>query len=81
MGRYLKEARYDVKKIQYYYDHAGSRGYSQAKYHYFNLSDMMMRAHRSKHDKNETIIIQMLKKSVDGLMEEMRRREEAGSDQ
>ena len=45
MGRYVKEARHNAEKIQYYYDHAGYRGYSQAKYHYSKLSELMMRAH------------------------------------
>lgn len=28
MGRYLKEARHHPEKIQYYYDHDGSRAYA-----------------------------------------------------
>jgi hypothetical protein len=75
MGRYLKEARQHAKKIQYYYDHAGSRAYSQAEYHYNELCGLMLRAERSKNDKNDAIIIQALKESSVDLMGEMRKRE------
>jgi hypothetical protein len=74
MGQYLKEARHHARKIQYYYDHAGSRGYSQAEYHYDELCGLMIRAERSKNGRNDLVIIQALKESAVGLMEEMRKR-------
>jgi len=51
-------------------------GHSQAEYHYFKLSDLIMRAHRSKKDKNDAVVIQSLKESAEHLMEEMKKREE-----
>ena len=81
MGKYVKEARNSVERIQHYYGYAGSRGYSQAKNHYFNLSDLIMRADRSKHDRNDAIAIRGLMELANGLMEEMRKREASGSDQ
>jgi hypothetical protein len=76
MGKYLKEARVHIDRIQYYYNHAGFRGYSQAEYHYSKLSDLTLRAERSKHDKNDAIVIRVLRESVGRLMEEMKRRKE-----
>lgn len=74
MGQYLKEARNHAKKIQYYYDRAGTRAYSQAEYHYDELCGLMLRAERSKDGRDDAIIIQTLKESAVGLMEEMRKR-------
>ena len=81
MGKYLKEARHHVEKIQYYFDHTGAKGYSQAKYHYDELSNLLMRAHKSSKDKGDTSIIQTLYKSAGHLMEQMRKREEDNIDQ
>jgi hypothetical protein len=81
MGKYLKEAGHHAEKIQYYFDHAGPNGYSQAKHHYDELSNLQMRAYKSSKDQGETSIIQALKKSADQLMEQMRKREEDNIDQ
>jgi hypothetical protein len=81
MGRYLKEARHHIEKIQKYFDHAGPKGYSQAKYHYDELSNLLMRVYRSSKDKGDAPIIQALKKSIDPLMEQMRKREEENLNQ
>jgi len=81
MGKYLKEARHHVEKIQYYFDHAGAKGYSQAKYYYDELSNLLMRSYRSRKDKGDTSIIHALYKSVDHLMEQMRKREEDNRNQ
>jgi hypothetical protein len=76
MGRYLKEARHHAEKIQYYCDHAGPRAYSQAEYHHNELCELMLKAERSKNDKNDVILIQALKESSVSLMKEMQKRKE-----
>jgi hypothetical protein len=76
MGRYEREARRHAQQIQYYYNHAGAMGYSQARYHYSRLSDLINRALRSKHEKSDAVVIQILNKSADLLMQEMRRRQD-----
>ena len=81
MVKYLKEARNHVEKIQYYFDHAGAKGYSQAKYHYDELSNLLMRSNRSSNDKGDTSIIHALYKQADDLMKQMRKREEDNRNQ
>lgn len=76
MGRYLKKAKFHAERIQYYYDYAGPMGYSQAKSHWHDLCDLIGRALRSKHDKNDAIVIGSIKESVQPLMEHMKKREE-----
>jgi hypothetical protein len=80
MGQYLRRARHHASKIQYYYAQAGSRGYSQAEYHYSELSELLLRASKSKNDKNDTLVIQALKESAVGLMEEMQKRRQDNTD-
>lgn len=77
MGRYLNEVRRHEKKIRHYYDHAGSRGYSQAIYYFSQLAEIMVRASRSTKNQGEVPIIHSIYKSVQSLMDEMKRREEA----
>lgn len=74
MGRYQKKARYHADRIQYYFDHARDLGYSQAEYDYNELSELIMRAERSKNDKKDAGVIRILKTKVEPLMEEMKRR-------
>jgi hypothetical protein len=74
MGKYEKEARQHEKKIRHYYDHAGEAGYAQAEYHYGKLSDLIGRAARSKNDKGDVIIIQLVIESATPLMDEMKAR-------
>ena len=76
MGRYLNEARYHAERIRYYYRHGGDRGYSQANHHYSELSNLALRAERSKNDKNDAVVILALRESVSELMDEMRKHEE-----
>jgi hypothetical protein len=76
MGRYLKEAKFHAERIQHYYDYAGPMGYSQAKYDYLQLSNLILRAHQSKHDKSDAVLIRDIKQSADLLMEQMKKREE-----
>ena len=79
MGRYAKEARYHFDRIQYYHRHAGFKAYSQSKHHYSKLTELIIRAERSKNDKNDAIVIQALQESVAELMEEMRKRDEGSN--
>ena len=76
MGRYLKRARYHAGRIQYYYNHAGRRGYTQSEYHYSEMSELSLRAERSKNDKNDALVIRVLHESADRLMAEMLKRKE-----
>ena len=72
MGRYLREARHHAEKIEYYYNHAGTAGYSQAVYHWDKLSDLMVRAMRSKNDKSDAPVIRGIIDSSQTLMDEMK---------
>jgi hypothetical protein len=75
MGKYLKEARHHAEKIRYYYNQGGTKGYSQAEYHYEKLSELILRAEKSKKYKNDAFIIQTIKISAYDLMKEMRNRQ------
>jgi len=75
MGRYAREARFHAEQIQHYYDHAGGMGYSQARYHQCQLSNLIGRAFKSKNDKNDVVTIQSLKETADRQMDEMQQRE------
>lgn len=74
MGKYLKEVRRHAEKIKHFYEYAGSRGHSQAR-HYFNeLSDLMLKAHGSAKDKNDVRTIYEIYKSAKQMMDEMEER-------
>lgn len=75
MGRYLRDARHHVKKIEHYYKYAGKRGYAQAEYHWNELSGLVHRAMRSKNDKGDAPLIQAIRESVKDMMDEMKERE------
>ena len=75
MGRFLKDARHHVERIQYYHEHAPFRGYAQAYPHYSKLDELILRAEKSKSDKRDVPVIQELRESVSDLMEEMRKRD------
>lgn len=81
MGRFLIRARYHVGKIEHFHRHAGVNGFKQAKSHYSELSELNMRASRSKNDTKDSVIISLLRESVEGLMKEMQEREEGSSSQ
>ena len=78
MGRYLNEAWYHAERISYYHRHAGENGYKQAAYHYHELGSLGPRAERSKNDRNDSVVISVLRQSAAELMEEMRKHAEAG---
>ena len=75
MGKYERRAREHAKEIQHCYDNAGSTGYSQAKYPYAEISNLLARAYDSKNNKKDAAIILILKKTADPLMQEMKKRE------
>ncbi len=74
MGRYLRDARRHAEKIEYYYEHAGVRGYSQAEYHWNRLSRCLLGATRSKNEKSYAAIIQGIRQSSQPMMDEMKQR-------
>ena len=76
MGRYIKDARYHIEKIKHYYKHGGDRGYYKASHNYSELSDLALRAERSKNNKNDVAIILALRESVSDMMDEMQKRAE-----
>jgi len=76
LSRYLNEARLHSEKIKYYHENDGVYGYSQARYHYNKLSDLVRRSFMSKHNKNDSIIIQRMVVSAEPLMEEMKQRQD-----
>ncbi len=75
MGRYLREARRHAEKIEYYYDHAGRNGYVQAVYHWDRLPGLVDGAMHSKKDKGEAPLIHAIMKSMQPMMDEMKKRE------
>lgn len=81
MGRYAKEAGHHAERIQHYYDHGGAAGYSQARYHYDKLAELISRALRSKNDRDDVALIQRCRESATPLMEIMKRREDEHTDQ
>jgi hypothetical protein len=74
MGKYLTEARRHIKKIEHYRNHAGIRGYDQAIDHWNELSDLMLRAQRSRKDSGDASMIHALRESTKPLMDEMEQR-------
>ena len=72
MGRYLRDARHHAEKIEHYYKHAGNAGYTQAVYHWDKLSDLMVRATRSKNDKSDAPVIRGIIDSCRTMMDEMK---------
>jgi hypothetical protein len=74
MGKFLVGAKSHVSKIKHYYKHAGTAGYSQAEYHWIELTGLVRRASRSKNDKSDVPDIQELVRSVEPMMDEMKKR-------
>ena len=72
MGRYLRDARHHAERIEHYYKHAGTAGCSQAEYHWNKLSDLMVRATRSKNDKTDAPVIRGIIDSSRTMMDEMK---------
>lgn len=76
MGK-MDDARRHAKKIEYYYHHAGERGYGQAIYHWDRLSELALPTIQSKNDKGDLGMIRELRKSCKLMMDEMKSREDA----
>jgi hypothetical protein len=74
MGRHIREARRHAQKIEYYYNHAGEKGYAQAVYHWDKLADLVFGAMNSKKHKGEAPIIQEIRKRLQPKMDEMEER-------
>jgi hypothetical protein len=79
MAGYLSDARRHAKKIEHYYQHAGSRGYTQALYHYEELTRLVFSAMKSKKHKGKASLINSIRMSMQKMMDEMKDREK-GSD-
>jgi hypothetical protein len=69
---YLSEARRHLERIEHYYQYAGSIGYKQSTYHYYQLCALAKSANDSKGHKNDTSIILQLKQRADELMNYMK---------
>jgi len=72
MGRYLHEAKRHAKEIEYFYEHAGEGGYSQALYHGGKLSSLAQRSSQSKSGKKDTPLILAIIKELQNKMNEMK---------
>lgn len=79
MSTYLRDARHHAERIEHYYKHGGTAGYSQARCHEGELSELLRRAHNSKQGGNDVPEIQAIIQSVRAKMEEMLNREKEGS--
>ena len=71
MGQYESEARHYPKRIRYYHDNGGPRGYAQAKYHYNELARLQMAAQHSKKNRGDAGIIAIFREQAEPLMQEM----------
>lgn len=78
MSTYLVEAQHHAEKIEHYYKHAGTAGYTQARYHAGALSDLLKRAHDSEHGKDDVLVIRAIIEKTRPLMEEMQKRAKEG---
>lgn len=77
MGRYLRDAKEDARKIKDYYDLVSATGYQQAEPHFHNLSALLSRASRSKNDKSDAVRIGTLLERAREQMTQLKKREEA----
>ena len=75
MSNYLKKAQEHSEKIDYYYKHAGTAGYSQAIYHRNKLSELLAKANQSSKGRNDVPMIHAIIQFVDPKMKEMQQRE------
>ena len=74
MGRHLRDANRHAEKIDHFYKHAGSSGYSQAEYHWNELSQLLARAIGSKNDRSDGVMIREIIKDMRPKMDEMKKR-------
>lgn len=71
MSKFLTTARHHAERIEYYFRHAGSAGYSQARYHEDELIGLLRRASDSNRGKNDVPVIQAIIKDIRPMMDEM----------
>jgi hypothetical protein len=72
MGEYERKARHALERIEYFYNNAGPRGYSQAMHYYNELAKLLMGARHSKKNKGDAGIIASFREQADPLMKEMK---------
>lgn len=72
MGRFYSDAQRHVEKIEHFYKHAGFAGYSQALYHWNELSSLYARSAKSKSNKSDANLIHGLIEQYNSMMTEMK---------
>lgn len=72
MGRYFREAKRCLEKIKYFYDNAGSTGYSQAQYYHSELARFVGKALASKKEKGDAPLIHGFLIESNKFMDEMK---------
>ena len=75
MGKYANDAQNHFDKIRHYYQNAGAAGYSQAKYHYGKIQELIHKSYGSVKNQNDIPIIQAIVKDAKPLMDEMKQLE------
>ncbi len=71
MSKNLKLARHHLERIEYYHQHAGPAGYNQARPHYEQLGEILLRSAKSEKRESDVILIQALIQSAEPLMKSM----------
>ena len=72
MAGYLPEAQRHAEKIDYFYKHAGTRGYSQALYHLDEIASLAIKAQNSEKYREEVPVIHGIMKSMQEMMDKMK---------
>lgn len=74
MAGFLRDARRHAERIEYFHENAGGRGYDQAVHHFGELTGLIFRARQSNRYKDEAPLINIIKKDMQTLMDEMKNR-------
>lgn len=77
MAGFLKDAQKHVDKIEHFHKNAGNRGYDQAAYYFDKLTGLIFKAKQSKKYKGEAPLINIIKKDMQPLMDEMKKRKKS----
>ena len=75
MGRFLRIANQHAEKIEYYFNHAGSAGFSQAEYHWGELRKQLDGAALSTKGCGDGAMIREIIRDMQAMMDEMKIRE------
>ncbi len=75
MANHLKVAQQHAKKIDYYYEHAGTAGYAQAIRHQLEIESLLALASQSARGKKDVPVFQAFLEGVAPKMEEMKGRQ------